>query len=282
MRGQILLRVVCVALAIAAVWLVEPTMAQRGGGHGGGGGGFHGGGGGFHGGGGGLHGGGMNSFSGGHYAYGGARYGGYHGTGYHGWRGGSGWHGGHAGWGRAGWSWGRPFGWRFGFRFGWPYWWWGYPYAYAYNPWWYAPYSYDYPYSCVPGYPCPYDDNGDDPPPADRQTSPNPNGLSNPGRPSAPPGPGNANYMSGDVAWHDPRPILSVDRITATPADYRAVQRAVVQQSPKRNARVSPQVQNALDHLQDMPPFAREREIKTGRYSHFSPKERAYLLNAKY
>ena len=88
--------------------------------------------------------------------------------------------------------------------------------------------------------------------------------------------------MSGDVVWHDPRPILSVDRITATPAAYRAVQRAVVQQSPKRNARVSPQVQNALDHSQDMPPFAREREIKTGRYSHFSPKERAYLLNAKY
>src|SRR6516225_9721904 len=114
MRGQILLRVVCVALAIAAVWLVEPTMAQRGGGHGGGGGGFHGGGGGFHGGGGGPHGG-MNSFSGGHYAYGGARYGGYHG-----WPGGYGWHGGHPGWGRAVLNWGRPSGWRFVVRFGWP------------------------------------------------------------------------------------------------------------------------------------------------------------------
>jgi hypothetical protein len=28
-----------------------------------------------------------------------------------------------------------------------------------------------------------------------------------------------------------------------------------------------------------MPPFAREREIETGRYSHFSPEEREVLRN---
>jgi hypothetical protein len=31
--------------------------------------------------------------------------------------------------------------------------------------------------------------------------------------------------------------------------------------------------------LREMPPFAREREIDQGRYSHFSPKEREFLRN---
>jgi hypothetical protein len=32
--------------------------------------------------------------------------------------------------------------------------------------------------------------------------------------------------------------------------------------------------------LHEMPPFAREREIDYGRYSHFSPEERELLRNA--
>jgi hypothetical protein len=31
--------------------------------------------------------------------------------------------------------------------------------------------------------------------------------------------------------------------------------------------------------LREMPPFAREREIDRGRYSHFSPEERNLLRN---
>jgi hypothetical protein len=42
---------------------------------------------------------------------------------------------------------------------------------------------------------------------------------------------------------------------------------------------VRPEVRNAMNHLRDMPPFAREREIDYGRYSHFSPAERQMLRN---
>ena len=98
--------------------------------------------------------------------------------------------------------------------------------------------------------------------------------------------------MNDDTsASYDPRPVISVDRIaetgtlastpSATPNDYREVQPAF-QRSTTQNKRLRPEVQNALFHLREMPPFAREREIKTGRYSHFSAKERAYLLSAKY
>ena len=109
------------------------------------------------------------------------------------------------------------------------------------------------------------------------------NGPTNPGRaPVPPPDPGNTNYMNDDTtAAYDPRPVVSVDRIMATPSDYREV-RPAVQRTGAQNTRVRPALQNALAHLREMPPFAREREIKTGRYSHFSAKERAYLLNAKY
>jgi hypothetical protein len=34
------------------------------------------------------------------------------------------------------------------------------------------------------------------------------------------------------------------------------------------------EVLNAMRALHEMPPFAREREIEHGRYSHFSPEER--------
>lgn len=118
------------------------SIAQRGGGHGGGGGGgFHGGGGGgFHGG---AIGGGSRGFSGGS-AFRGGSIGGYRG-GYGGFRG---------GYGRYGYGYG--FGLGLGFGFGWPYWGygygWGWPY-YGYYDGGYYPYDYGYPYSgYAPGY----------------------------------------------------------------------------------------------------------------------------------
>jgi hypothetical protein len=38
-----------------------------------------------------------------------------------------------------------------------------------------------------------------------------------------------------------------------------------------------PEVQRAKLALREMPPFAREREIETGRYSHFSAQEKEIL-----
>jgi hypothetical protein len=40
------------------------------------------------------------------------------------------------------------------------------------------------------------------------------------------------------------------------------------------------EVLKAMRALHEMPPFAREREIDYGRYSHFSPEERELLRNA--
>jgi hypothetical protein len=38
-------------------------------------------------------------------------------------------------------------------------------------------------------------------------------------------------------------------------------------------------MQRAAERLSNMPPFAREREIETGRYSQFSPEEKQILRN---
>jgi len=67
-------------------------------------------------------------------------------------------------------------------------------------------------------------------------------------------------------------PIVSVDRITATPIGYR-VANSITQQDPT----LRPEVKNAIRALHEMPPFAREREIETGRYSQFSPQEKKLL-----
>ena len=280
-----------VAALIALAFLPLPASAQRGGGGhgGGGGGGFHGGGaGGFHGG---SVGGGFSS--GGHaYVGGGYRGGGYYGgyRGGYGYRGyGYGWRGGY-GWGRNGYGWGYPRygwgGWGWGFGFGWPYYY-GYPYGYGYG----YPYSsYSYPsYSCTEGYDCPpdngYDGNGDDPPPPDGPPPSNirPNTYNDPARPwrpsSAPPSAydnGNSNtdnYLTSVTR----APVLSRDVITATPSSYRVVNTAAVQNAPLR-----PEILSAIRSLREMPPYVREREIETGRYSHFSDQEKNYLLNLKY
>jgi|HubBroStandDraft_1064217.scaffolds.fasta_scaffold10850_3 hypothetical protein len=292
MKKSIVFRVGFVLVAMIALsWFEQPVLAQRGG-HGGGGG-FHGGGGGgFHGGGGGgFHGGaasyaGRSGYGGGHY------FGGYRG-GYFGGRGSYVWGGRGYGWGGRYWGRGRGYGWGWGFGFGWPYWdWgWGYPYAY-YNPWYYAPDPYSYPYygpsDYAPGYPDP-DNGNDDPTPADPDTRPRPNqnGPARSWRPPVPGGAANLNYANSNVAAVAPRgPVLSVDGMSGAPSSYRAAhsiperftkERATAQAGPP----LRPEMQRALQRLREMPPFAREREIETGRYRQFSSEDKQILRNGR-
>jgi hypothetical protein len=289
MKKAILFRVVFVLVAMIALsWLPQRVLAQHGG-HGGGGG-FHGGGGGgFHGGGGGGFRGGGGFYAGGHSGYGGGHYyGGYRG-GYYGGHGGYGWGGRY--WGRGyGYGWGRGWGW--GFGFGWPYWGWGYPYAY-YSPWYYAPdLYYSYPYYGPSGYPPGYPDPGngnDDPPPADPNARPQPNrnGAARSSRPPLPGGGANANYANSNVAAVVPRgPVLSVDRMSLTPSSYRAAssipeRSATERATSQEDAPLRPEMQKALRRLREMPPFAREREIETGRYRQFSSEEKQILRNGE-
>jgi hypothetical protein len=294
MKKAILFRVVCIFVAMIALgWLPQSALAQRGG-HGGGGGGFHGGGGG------GFHGGGGAAFHGGGGFSGGARSGFARGGSFGGFRGG--YFGGRGGFGRGGRYWGRGYGygWGWGLGFGWPYWgWgWGYPYAY-YNPWYYAPdpyYSYPY-YGPSDDDPAGYPDPGngyDDPPPAgpNARPLPNQNGPARPWRPPVPGGAPNAGYPNSDAAGVAPHgPVLSVDRMSGTPSSYRAagsvpghfttVRATTERASAQANAPLRPEVQKALERLREMPPFAREREIETGRYRQFSAEEKQVLRNGE-
>jgi hypothetical protein len=291
MKKAVLFRVVFVLVAMIALsWLPQPVLAQHGG-HGGGGG-FHGGGGGgFHGGGGGgFHGG--AGFYAGHSGYGGGHYyGGYRG-GYYGGRGSYGWGGRGYGWGGRYWGRGHGYGWGWGLGFGWPYWgWgWGYPYAY-YNPRYYAPdpyYSYPYygPSDYPPGYSDP-DNGNDDPTPTDPSTRPQPNqnGPARSWRPPVPGGAASANYANSNVAAVPPRgSVLSVDSMSETPSSYRAAhsipERSTTEQAtPQADLPLRPEMQRALQRLREMPPFAREREIETGRYRQFSSEEKQILRN---
>jgi hypothetical protein len=284
MKKAMLFRVVFMLVAtIALGWLPQSALAQRGG---------HGGGGGFHGGGGGgFHGGGGAAFHGGGGFSGGGRSGFVGGRSFGGFRGGR--FGGRGGFGCCG----RGFGW--GFGFGWPYWGWGWgdPYGY-YSPWYYAPGPYDgYPYygpSDDPsGYPDPYNGN-DDPPPADANARPlpNQNGPARPWRPPVPGGGANPNFSNSNAAAVAPRgPVLSVDRMSGTPNSFRAAGsspahyttvRATAERAAVRtDAPLRPEVQKALQRLREMPPFAREREIETGRYSQFSAEEKQILRNGE-
>ena len=308
MKKTILFRVGIVLVAVIALsWLPQSALAQRGGGHGGGGGGgFHGGGGGggFHGGGAAFHGGG--GFSGGVHSgfVGGRAYGGYHGgyyggRGYYGgYHGGYGWGGRGYGWGRGYWGGGYGYGWGgWGVGFGWPYWGWGYgyPYGYYYSPGYYGsgPY-YSYP---------PYGPSGD---PSGSPDQSNGNGNPQSTDPNARPQPnqnGPARYgtppAQGDILSTDYRStaaprarILSSDRVSATPASYQAAAsspahyatgRATTERGTveKAGAPLRPEMQKALQRLSEMPPFAREREIETGRYSQFSSAEKQILRNGE-
>jgi prepilin-type processing-associated H-X9-DG protein len=105
-----------------------------------------------------------------------------------------------------------------------------------------------------------------------------------------PGGAGNANYADGSVASIAQRaPVLSVDRINATPSDYRVAQFASERSNVGRtsggrttsqpDASLRPEMRRALQRLRELPPFAREREIETGRYSQFSPEDKQLLRN---
>jgi hypothetical protein len=50
----------------------------------------------------------------------------------------------------------------------------------------------------------------------------------------------------------------------------------------RASAPLRPELLRAIRSLREMPPFAREREIDFGRYSHFSPEERAFLRSLNY
>jgi hypothetical protein len=302
MKKITLVRAVFVLVALMMLsWLPQSALAQRGG-HGGGGG-FHGGGGGgFHGGGGAaFHGGGGFSAGSRSAFVGGRSYGGYRG-GYYGGRGGYGWGGRGYGWGGRGYWWGGRYwgggygyGWGWGVGFGWPYWgWgWGYPYAY-YSPWYYAP----GPYYSYPNYgpsdptANPDPDNGNGNPPANPGTRPlpNQNGPAKSWRPPVPGGAPNTSYTNSAAAA--PRePVLSVDRMSVTASSYRAAgsipahyttERAtMLRAAAQGDAPLRPEVQKALQRLREMPPFAREREIETGRYRQFSPEEKQILRNGE-
>jgi hypothetical protein len=68
----------------------------------------------------------------------------------------------------------------------------------------------------------------------------------------------------------------------SSPAHYTTVrgttERATLE---KAAAPLRPEVQKALQRLSEMPPFAREREIETGRYSQFSSAEKQILRNGE-
>jgi len=63
--------------------------------------------------------------------------------------------------------------------------------------------------------------------------------------------------------------------IMASAAAFRSPAAEPATAAPRR------EVLNAMRALHEMPPFAREREIEHGRYSHFSPEEREMLRNVE-
>jgi hypothetical protein len=269
MKKSAWLRVYCVVVACVALGCApESVFAQRGGGGHGGGGGFHGGGGGFHGSVGGFRGG------GGSYSSGGGRSGGYSGRGYYGGRGGyygRGGYRGYPGYGRYGYRYGYGWGFGLGFGWGWSYW---YPYGYGYSPWWYAPdYPYYYPYYAPYGYS--YPDNGDDPPPSDPGPKSRDNAPAKPSRAPAPESAPNGNAMSARIAASRPAaPLYRTGGTIVTASNYRPAYPAQPFPPARR------EVQYAIRAAREMPPYAFQRRIDSGRYSDFTPKERELVNNA--
>jgi hypothetical protein len=79
--------------------------------------------------------------------------------------------------------------------------------------------------------------------------------------------------------------------MSVTPSSYRAAgsipahsntERATTERAiAQASAPLRPEMQKALQRLSEMPPFAREREIETGRYSQFSAQEKQILRNGE-
>jgi hypothetical protein len=74
--------------------------------------------------------------------------------------------------------------------------------------------------------------------------------------------------------------------MSMTPSSYRAA-RSIPERSPtdratpQADAPLRPEIQKALQRLREMPPFAREREIETGRYRQFSSEEKQILRHGE-
>ena len=96
------------------------------------------------------------------------------------------------------------------------------------------------------------------------------------------------NFRKGTAESFAPRPrVLSVDPMMATPASYRVAQPNAARAANgggaagQSNTPLRPEMQRAVERLHNMPPFAREREIETGRYSRFSPADKQILRNGE-
>ena len=100
------------------------------------------------------------------------------------------------------------------------------------------------------------------------------------------------NFKSGTAENFPPRPrVLSVDPMMATPASYRVARPNAARAAngngggggaaARSDAPLRPEMQRAIERLRNMPPFAREREIETGRYSQFSAADKQILRNGE-
>jgi len=96
------------------------------------------------------------------------------------------------------------------------------------------------------------------------------------------------NFKSGTAENYPPRPrVLSVDPMMATPASYRVARPNAARSASagvagaQSNAPLRPEMQHAVERLRNMPPFASEREIESGRYSRFSAEDKRILRNGQ-
>jgi hypothetical protein len=65
------------------------------------------------------------------------------------------------------------------------------------------------------------------------------------------------------------------------PAHFTTERATAKRAAPQADPPLRPEVQKALQRLREMPPFAREREIETGRYRQFSSEEKQVLRNGE-
>jgi hypothetical protein len=280
MNPAVLVRTLAVLIvSLTLAFSPQFGFAQRGGG-------FHGGGsgGGFHGGG--FHGGGFSGF------HGGGGFGGFRGGNFGGFRGGfggfrNGFHGfggfNRGWWGYPGWGWG----WGVDVAFGFPYWGWGYPYWYGYGPWW-GPYAYSYPYDG------PYDDPeyrdccDDRRAPDYRQNPdyrhgnrpPNSNNQAGPPQPSSAPNYFDQNAPRSNVVDYRTAPTPIEPSEKPRPASVSTQLRFASLSTRLSSGAMRPEVRNAIQLLQAMPPGARQRRLESGRYASFSPEEQSLLSKA--
>jgi hypothetical protein len=107
--------------------------------------------------------------------------------------------------------------------------------------------------------------------------APKDSGAPSPDRPNRPP---NANGVS-IVSAGASAGASAAFRSPASASTSEAAPAIISDGQLERSSAPRREVLNAMRVLHEMPPFAREREIEHGRYSHFSPEEREMLRNAE-